>query len=318
MPPAQPIRAALAAEELLAVITDVFLATAQLALYLAGSAPWEGHRGFHQNRAASFYVSQKDVAMNKIFRALQPKYFSWLALALMLACAAAGSADQKKNVSSGVFTQDKGKLTIKLDGQTVGHEDFEITPSGGGWLAKGNAEIKTPQSSAKISGTLALGPDGAPISYDWTSEADKTNGAHVLFTNGIANVTVEMAGARPCTPDEMKDPNRKQPCFFEQSLSFSSSLIAILDNNLYYQYAVLARVYDWSKKGPQTFPVFIPQELMPGTITAEATGSASVDGKSYEGFRVSTSDLEVDLFLDTNHRLMRLEVPAAKVSVIRD
>jgi hypothetical protein len=57
---------------------------------------------------------------------------------------------------------------------------------------------------------------------------------------------------------------------------------------------------------------------MPGTVTAESTGSATLDGKSYEGFRVTTTDLEVDLYLDSNHRLMRLEVPAARVSVIRD
>lgn len=240
--------------------------------------------------------------MNRILRARQLEYFSCLAVALMLACAAAGIADQKKNASSGVFTQDKGKLTIKLDGQTVGHEDFEITPSGGGWLAKGNAEIKTEKSGSKVSGSLTLEPDGAPISYDWTSEADKTNAAHVLFTNGIAKMTLQMQGAHP----------------FDQTFTFNTPLIAVLDNNLYYQYGVLARLYDWSKRGPQSFPVFIPQELMPGTITAEAVGSASLDGKSYEGFRVSTSDLEVDLFLDSNHRLMRLEVPAAKVSVLRD
>jgi hypothetical protein len=241
--------------------------------------------------------------MNRIFRALQPKYFSWLGIVLMLACAAAGIADQKKNAAAaGVFTQEKGKFIIKLDGQTVGHEDFEITPSGGGWVAKGNAEIKTAQSSGKVSGTLTLEPDGAPISYDWTSEADKTNGAHVLFTNGIAKMTLQMQGAHS----------------FDQTFTFNTPLIAVLDNNLYHQYAVLARVYDWSKRGAQSFPVFIPQELMPGTITAEATGSASLDGKSYEGLRVSTSDLEVDLFLDSNHRLIRLEVPSAKVSVLRD
>ena len=105
---------------------------------------------------------------------------------------------------------------------------------------------------------------------------------------------------------------------FDQTFTFGTPIIAVLDNNLYHQYAVLARVYDWSKRGPQTFPVFIPQELMPGTITAESTGAATLDGKSYEGFRVSTADLEVDLYLDANHRLMRLEVPAAKVSVVRD
>lgn len=219
----------------------------------------------------------------------------------MLACAALTLAAQKN--SSGVFAQDKGKLTIKLDGQTVGHEDFEIAPSGAGWRAKGTADIKPPEGSAsKISGTLTLQSDGAPISYEWTAQTEKTNGAHIIFANGVAKITLEMQGARP----------------FEQTLSFNTPLVAVLDNNLYHQYAVLARVYDWSKRGAQSFPVLIPQELTPGTITVESTGSASTNGKSYEGLKVTTSDLEILLLLDNNHRLMRLEVAAAKVSVVRE
>ena len=87
---------------------------------------------------------------------------------------------------------------------------------------------------------------------------------------------------------------------------------------MYHHYALLARIYDWSKRGAQTLPVLIPQEITPGTITAEAVGSASSGGKTYEGLRVSTSDIEVLLLLDTNHRLMRLEVPASKVAVVRE
>jgi len=64
--------------------------------------------------------------------------------------------------------------------------------------------------------------------------------------------------------------------------------------------------------------VLIPQDLTPGNISVEATGSTSNGGKSYEGLRVKTSDVEVLLLLDSNHRLMRLEVPAAKVTVARD
>ncbi|HEY2548273.1 MAG TPA: hypothetical protein VGI46_19530 [Candidatus Acidoferrum sp.] len=229
-----------------------------------------------------------------------------LGIALILVCSVAGIAAQKKNASApgaSLFAQDNGKLTIKLDGQTVGHEQFEITPSGGGWVAKGSADIKPSGGPAsKVSGSLTLQPDGAPISYEWTSQAEKTNSAHLLFANGLAKMTLQMQGAHP----------------FDQTFTFDTPLIAVLDNNLYHQYAVLARLYDWSKRGPQTFPVLIPQELMPGSVTAESTGSATIDGKSYEGFRVSTTDLEVDLFLDSTHRLMRLEVPAAKVSVIRD
>ena len=228
------------------------------------------------------------------------KLFAAAALAI-LACAALTLAAQKN--SSSVLTQDKGKLTIKLGGQIVGHEDFEIAPSGAGWRAKGTADIKPPEGVAsKISGTLTLEPNGAPISYEWSAQAEKTNGAHIVFANGVAKITLEMQGARP----------------FEQTLSFNTPLVAVLDNNLYHQYAVLARVYDWSKRGAQSFPVLIPQELTPGTITVESTGSASAEGKSYEGLKVTTSDVEILLLLDNNHRLMRLEVPAAKVSVIRD
>jgi hypothetical protein len=235
--------------------------------------------------------------------------FRTVSIALTLAilvCAAFSLAAQKKLAATSspvVFAQDKGKLTIKLGGQTVGHEEFEIAPSGGGWLAKGTAEIKPPDGGAsKVSGSLTLQPDGTPIAYNWSAQTEKTNGAHIVFANGVASITLEMQGARP----------------FQQDLSFNTPLIAVLDNNLYHQYAVLARIYDWSKRGVQTFPVLIPQELTPGTITVQSTGSATSDGKTYEGLKVSTSDLEILLLLDSNHRLMRLEVPEAKVSVIRE
>ncbi len=218
--------------------------------------------------------------------------------ALTLSSLAAQS--QKK---AALFAPDKGKFTIQLDGQTVGHEEFEIAPSPGGWAAQGTTNLKTADTPAtRVTGALTLQPDGAPISYEWTSQAEKTNGARILFANGVAKITLQMQGARP----------------FEQDMTFNTPIIAVLDNNLYYQYGVLARVYDWSKQGTQTLPVLIPQELTPGSVNVDATGSVTAKGKSYDGLRVTTSDLEVLLFLDSNHRLMRLEVPAAKVAVFRD
>jgi hypothetical protein len=223
-----------------------------------------------------------------------------------LACAVLTMAAQKKgDVSSApsLIAADKGRFTIQLNGQTVGHEEFEVAPAAGGWAARATTDLKPPDSSStRVSGTLTLQPDGAPISYEWTSQAEKTNGAHILFANGIAKITLEMQGARP----------------FEQDMSFGTPLIAVLDNNLYHQYGLLARVYDWSKGGVQNLPVLIPQELTPGSIRIESTGSATVSGKSYEGLRVTTSDLEVLLYLDAAHRLMRLEAPSAKVAVVRE
>jgi hypothetical protein len=232
---------------------------------------------------------------------LKSKIMLCVLIACVLTLSSLASQSQKKPA---VMAADKGKFTIQLDGQTVGHEEFEVAPSSGGWAAQGTTDLKTADTPAtRVTGALTLQPDGAPISYEWTSQAEKTNGAKILFANGVAKITLQMQGARP----------------FEQDLTFNTPLIAVLDNNLYYQYGVLARVYDWSKRGTQSLPVLIPQELTPGSINVDATGSVSAKGKSYDGLRVTTSDLEVLLFLDpSNHRLMRLEVPAAKVSVFRD
>ncbi len=229
---------------------------------------------------------------------------SKITLGVLTACILAwSSVASQAPKKAAVFAADRGKFTIQLDGQTVGHEEFEISPASAGWAAQGTTDLKAPDSpAAHVTGMLTLQADGAPISYEWTSRAEKTNGARILFANGVAKITLQMQGARP----------------FEQDMSFGTPLIAVLDNNLYYQYGVLARVYDWSKRGAQNLPVLIPQELTPGSLTVESTGTVTAKGKSYDGLRVTTSDLEVLLFLDSSHRLMRLEVPAAKVSVARD
>jgi len=213
------------------------------------------------------------------------------------------SAGDKKTAPGSVFVADKGKFNILLDGKSMGREEFEIEPSGASWIAKGVTSLQTPDGkSAKVTGTLTLQPNGVPVTYDWTAQTDKSNSANVVFTNGVAKTTLQVEGARA----------------FQQENSFGSPLIAVLDNNLYHQYEILARIYDWSKHGSQSFPVLIPQDLTPGSITVTMSGSATVDGKSFESLKVSTSDLEVLLFLDSNHRLMRLEVPASKVAVVRE
>lgn len=205
---------------------------------------------------------------------------------------------------NGIFVSDKGKLNILLDGKSVGHEEFSIEASGATWTAKGKSSVQTPDGkSAIVTGTLVMQPDGSPVSYDWASQADKVNSAHVTFTNGTAKSTLQMQGAT-------------HP--FDQENSFGNPHIVVLDNNLYHQYAVLARIYDWSRRGTQSFPVLIPQELTPGTISVDWAGAVSAEGKTYEGLKVSTADLEVTLFLDNNHKLMRLEVPSAKAAILRE
>jgi hypothetical protein len=211
-------------------------------------------------------------------------------------------AAQKKPAGS-VFVSDKGKFKVLLDGKPVGQEEFEINQSGVGWIAKGTTHFAMEGAPpTTVTGNLSLEPNGAPISYDWTSQTDKNSSAHIAFVNNVAKMSIQLGGAHP----------------FEQDLTFNSPLVVVLDDNLYYQYAVLARVYDWNRRGTQTFSVLVPQELLPGTITVDWSGAVSAEGKSYEGLKVTTNDLEVILYLDSNRRLMRLEVPSSKAAIVRE
>jgi len=221
-------------------------------------------------------------------------------VSLFAACLAiSATAGDKK----GALSPDKGKFNILLDGNSIGHEEFEIQASGAGWVAKGSTALQVPGGqSAKVTGNLSLQADGVPVSYDWSSQTDKANSAHVDFLNGVAKTTLQVQGAHP----------------FQQENSFGSPLILVLDNNLYHQYEILAHLYDWSKRGAQSFAVLIPQELTPGTVAVESAGSASANGKNYELLKVTTADIEIHLFLDSDHKLHRLEVPASKVTVLRE
>lgn len=203
---------------------------------------------------------------------------------------------------AGSLAPDKGKFKILVSGQQTGTEEFSIGPNGGNWLARGNAEIQTPQGAAHITGNLELRPDGMPVRYEWSMQGPKKAGSTIVFDGKTANVELRMEGARPYT----------------QQFTFDSDRVVVLDNNMYDQYAILARLYDWDKKGAQTFSVIVPQEMTPGTVTVESLGKQdSSGGAKLEELRVKTEDLEIDLFVD-GQRLVRLVSPSANAEIIRE
>ncbi len=217
--------------------------------------------------------------------------------ALFLSIGVAGSLASKP--LSG-FTPDKGTFKILVNGQQAGKEDFDIGPNGADWVAHGASEITTPTGVMHVTGTLEFRADGTPVRYEWSTEGAKKAAATVTFNGPVASIELRVPGARP----------------FTQQLTFSSPLIVVLDNNLYDQYAVLAHVYDWEKKGPQTFPVLVPQENTPGTITVDSLGSQDVDGKKLDELSVKTEDLEVDVYLDGS-RVVRIVAPTANAEIVR-
>lgn len=201
-----------------------------------------------------------------------------------------------------VFSPDKGKFKILVNGQPAGTEEFSLSANGGNWVARGNAEIQTPQGAAHVTGNLELRPDGAPVRYEWNMQGAKKAASTIVFNGATANVELRMEGARPYT----------------QQFTFNSDRVIVLDNNMYDQYAILARLYDWDKKGAQTFSVIVPQEMTPGSVTVESLGKQDTgSGAKLEQLRVKTEDIEINLFLD-GQRLVRIVSPSANAEIIRE
>ncbi|HXJ16631.1 MAG TPA: hypothetical protein VNM68_05475 [Candidatus Polarisedimenticolia bacterium] len=234
---------------------------------------------------------------------------SWMKHRLLACAIAAGSAvlfatpafSSPRPGPASIFTPDKGKFRILVNGQEVGKEDFEISRSGDKWIARGTTDIKSEGSEMRVSGTLELNADGTPARYEWSMQGAKKASSSISFSGPTATIELRLAGAKPYT----------------QQFTFKSPQIAVLDNNLYDHYAVLARLYDWNNKGTQTFSVLVPQELTPGTVTVESLGSQQIDGKKLEELRVNTEDLEVDLYLD-GQRLVRIVAPSNNAEIVRE
>ena len=213
----------------------------------------------------------------------------------------AGAAQPADTTS--VFSVDKGRLRIAINGQRVGSEDFEISAAGEAWVEHSSTTARAPGGpEIKATGQLKLSADGTPIRYDWSAEAQKKATGFVDFASSTAKCSADLGAALPLRKDFV----------------FTSPRIAVLDNNLYYQFGLLARLYDWKTGGKQTFPVVIPQDMVPGTISVESLGPQQAGNSKLEALKVSSPDLEIMLYVDAGHRMMRLEVPSSNVTIERE
>lgn len=202
---------------------------------------------------------------------------------------------------SSIFVADSGKFKIMVNGVQAGQETFDIGPHGDGWVAHGRTEIQTAKGVTHVRGDLELNPDGTPVRYQWSMDRPKKATATITFKGSVATIDLHVEGTKP----------------YLQTFTFASPNIAILDNNMYDQFAILAQLYNWQKKGQQTFPVLIPQELTPGSVTLNSLGEQESNGKKLKELQVTTADLEVDLFLD-GKKLVRIVSPSTNAEIDRE
>jgi len=113
------------------------------------------------------------------------------------------------------------------------------------------------QKSEQDSADLTLAANGSPVRYHWLGQAGPARSIGVAFNGRSAEMTPCQTGLAPAM----------------EAFSFPADRpVILLDNNVYAQYEILARLYDWKAGGQQKFSVLIPQDQVPGTVTVESAG----------------------------------------------
>lgn len=224
----------------------------------------------------------------------------FLTIGLVAACLLAGT---RAGGQAAVEAQ-KDRLRILRNGQPVGSEQYEIAGTGTEVHARADVTLSLGEAQVHQKASLLLRADLAPRRYEWRMEEPLKRW-----------LRVEFSGNRGTIYFPREDGQEEQQVF-----DFGTTRVAVLDNNIFHHFLLLARLYDFDRGGPQTIKVFIPQSVQPGEVTVELLG---VETREVEGrpqpvrqLALTTADNRVLLWVSARGRFVRLQVPQANVEVV--
>jgi hypothetical protein len=204
---------------------------------------------------------------------------------------------------------ESGSFKIFFGGQEIGKEKFQIIEEG--QRVKASAEIRLTVERNNENVTFVVQPllqfnrFFEPVSYDITQDAgpNKTK-AHVIFKDGMSEAVYESG----------KEKDTRQIALKKDVL--------VLDDNVFHQYIVLAKRYDFGKGGVQEFSAFVPQQFISGSVSVSDKGFEDVQVRNQntklQHLLVDTGELQISLWLNDKHELLKLAVPKSNVEVVRE
>ncbi|MFQ5925809.1 MAG: hypothetical protein ACE5MH_00050 [Terriglobia bacterium] len=198
----------------------------------------------------------------------------------------------------------KGRLRILASGEVIGSERYEIAATATEINARGEITLQIGDQRMHQTSNLLLTADLAPRSYEWKLEEPEQRWLRLEFSGSQGTIRYPLA--------EGKED--------KQVFDFGTTRVALLDNNVFHHFLLLARLYDFSKGGPQAIQVFIPQSLQPGVVTAELKG---VETQIVEGqlapvrqLVITSEDNQVLLWVTESGRFVRLQAPQENIEVV--
>ena len=198
----------------------------------------------------------------------------------------------------------EGRLRILSRGQAIGSERYEINATATEISARGEVTLQSGNEKTRQTATLLLNPDGSLRSYEWKQEEPRKSWVRMECTAGQATIHFPRE-------DGTED---------QQDYNLGDGRVALLDNNIFHHFLLLARFYDFAKGGPQVIPVFIPQSVQPGLVTVELQGveTLTVEGTPQPVRRLTilSEDNQLVLWVSESGRFVRLQSPQSGVEVL--
>lgn len=223
-----------------------------------------------------------------------------LCLMAPVARVAAPAAGQGGPPQTALPGAEQGVFRVYADGKQIGTENFRIVRDGADWIAEGRVALDSADGKVEQTTKLLLTSDGGLRSYSWEQSSPRKASANVAYQDGKAVIEYKL--------DKGSD---------RAEYSFGTPQVTILDNNVFHHFIFLIRHYDFAKSGLQQMPIFVPQDVTPGTIAVTDRGMENVEGKKWRHLTAGTPDLEIHIWLE-GERLVKITVPAANVEVVRE
>ena len=220
--------------------------------------------------------------------------------------APAGEKDPGKVVDSGAFG-------IFVNGRRVATETFQITEKPEGSHAR--SQFKLADGSSSQTSDLHLLPSGDLRRYEWRGENPK------------ALVVVELKN--DFLVEQVTVGDAAKPTEIPFLLSDSTNVV---DDNFFVHRQILAWKYLASGCAPGTataqgcvyqrtqFGVIVPQQQRPLVISMEYAGKEKLPNSEQElrRFKLETEGVEWTLWLDEQHKMVRVLIVAQNIEVRRD
>jgi hypothetical protein len=235
-----------------------------------------------------------------------------IAFAFWLSAGLKVTAQNKKSGSAAPLLysgNESGTFRIYFSGAEIGQEKFQITESGSSVKASAETRLTIERDKEKVSflirPVLEFSRFFEPVSYEIGQESgpNKTK-ARVTFKGAKSDAVYESGKETDARQiDLQKD-------------------VLVLDDNVFHQYIILAKRYDFAKGGIQEFSAFVPQQFIAGGVSVSDKGMEAVQVLSQnvklQHLLVDTGELQISLWLDDRHNLRKLAVPKSGVEVVRE